>query len=53
VKTYADARRFFGFGELVVDPAGTLTATLRGVEGQPLYELKLTPSTTTRLARLP
>jgi alkaline phosphatase D len=53
VKTYADARRFFGFGELVVDPAGTLTATLRGVDGQSLYELKLTPSTTTRLARLP
>jgi len=50
---YAEARRFFGFGELNLDSAGALTASLRDVAGNALYELKLTPSAATRLARRP
>jgi alkaline phosphatase D len=50
VVDYAEARRWFSFGELVVDTAGELTATLRGVDGAVLYSLRLTPASATRLA---
>jgi alkaline phosphatase D len=52
LRTYADARRFFGFGELDIADSGSLTATLRGVDGGVLHELRLTPETATRLATL-
>jgi alkaline phosphatase D len=52
VRDYADARRYFTFGELEIDAAGLLTATLRDVAGSVLYTLKLTPQAATRLARL-
>jgi len=51
VHVYADARRYFGFGELDIDAAGTLSATLRDVDGKALYELRLTPEAAMRLAR--
>jgi alkaline phosphatase D len=51
VHSYADARRFFGFGELDVAESGTLTATLRDVDGSALYTLVLTPAAATRLAQ--
>jgi hypothetical protein len=37
-------------GELRIDAAGELTATLRGVDGEPLYTLRLTPASATRIA---
>jgi len=51
VHLYADARRYFGFGELDIAASGTLSATLRDVEGAVLYQLKLTPETAMRLAQ--
>jgi alkaline phosphatase D len=53
VGDYAEARRWFSFGELRVDAAGELTATLRGVDGEPLYSLRLSPASATRLAEAP
>jgi len=50
VSDYAEARRWFGFGDIVIDTSGELTATLRGVDGKPWYSLRLTPSLATRLA---
>ncbi|MGB5831945.1 MAG: alkaline phosphatase D family protein [Thiohalocapsa sp.] len=50
VTDYDEARRWFSFGELGIDAAGELTAMLRGVDGAPLYTLRLTPATSTRLA---
>ena len=50
LRSYADARRYFGFGELDIDAAGTLRGTLRDVDGAVLYELKLTPEAAMRLA---
>ena len=50
VTDYAEARKWFSFGELRIDAAGELTATLRGVDGEPLYTLRLTPASTTRIA---
>ena len=50
VSDYSEARRWFGFGEIGIDTAGELTATLRGVDGKPWYSLRLTPSLATRLA---
>jgi alkaline phosphatase D len=52
VTNYADARKWFSFGELRIDAAGELTATLRGVDGDPLYTLRLTPKSATRIAGL-
>ncbi len=52
VRTYADARRYFGFGELDIALSGTLRATLRDVDGMVVYELALTPEAATRLAAL-
>ncbi|MCF7989319.1 MAG: alkaline phosphatase D family protein [Thiohalocapsa sp.] len=40
---YQEARRFFAFGELRVDPTGVLHAALRGVDGQALFALTLPP----------
>ncbi len=50
VTDYAEARKWFSFGELRIDAAGELTATLRGVDGEPLYTLRLTPASATRIA---
>jgi alkaline phosphatase D len=52
VTIYADARRWFTFGELDIAESGTLEATLRDVEGRVLYTLQLTPEAATRLAGL-
>ena len=52
VVDYAEARLWFNFGEIAIDAAGELTATLRGVDGALLYELRLTPASAMRLARL-
>jgi len=50
VTDYAEGRTWFSFGELRIDVAGELTATLRGVDGEPLYTLRLTPASATRIA---
>jgi alkaline phosphatase D len=50
VSLYADARRYFSFGELDIAGSGTLEATLRDVDGRVLYKLRLTPEAATRLA---
>jgi phosphodiesterase/alkaline phosphatase D-like protein len=52
VVNYAEARGYFNFGEIAIDAAGELTATLRDVDGAPLYVLRLTPASATRLAGL-
>ena len=52
VTDYAEAREWFNFGEIRIDAEGELTATLRGVDGNPLYTLRLTPSSATRIAGL-
>ena len=48
--SYEQARAWFGFGEIRIDAAGNLAAVLRGVDGEPLYELQLSPTSATRLA---
>ena len=50
VTDYAEAREWFGFGEIRIDDSGELNATLRGVDGEPLYGLRLTPALPMRLA---
>jgi len=52
VLNYADARGYFSFGEIAIDADGELTATLRDVDGEPLYVLRLAPASATRLAGL-
>lgn|GEM_PF-713418 len=52
VLNYADARGYFSFGEIAIDAGGELTATLRDVDGEPLYLLRLAPASATRLAGL-
>ncbi len=51
--SYEQARAWFGFGEIRIDAVGNLGAVLRGVDGDPLYELQLSPTSATRLAGKP
>jgi alkaline phosphatase D len=48
--SYEQARAWLGFGEIRIDATGNLSAALRGVDGEPLYELQLSPTRATRLA---
>jgi len=50
LRDYAQARQWLGFGELRIDADGELTATLRNIDGDPLYGLRLTPLSPVRVA---
>lgn len=43
VSDYQEAKRWFSYGTLAIAADGTLSAALRGTDGQVLYTLQLTP----------
>jgi hypothetical protein len=44
VSTWAEARRFFNFGLLEIDPGGSLDIRIVNVDGEVVYELPLAPA---------